>query len=202
MDKKLPASIYFDETKGKWIRSCSNPRCKAQILHATKASVMNGYEYKKLCHFCVIKKYAKTAQEREGEVWAKITEAPMYAASNLGRIKNVATNTLLKPQKFCYKMKQYLGVRLYLGHQQYIQRYISRLVYFSHRQHTPKDLQLEVDHLDNNPFNNNLTNLDLKTHIENRRHSVKLYKQGHKNGVKQGPPYGSHNTLGKHWTCK
>tara|TARA_R110001606_G_C14914496_1_gene595797 strand:- start:36 stop:518 length:483 start_codon:yes stop_codon:yes gene_type:complete len=48
-----------------------------------------------------------------------------------------------------------------------------QLVAYAFLNHTPRGHKLVVDHIDNNPLNNNLSNLQIITHIENTQKDKK-----------------------------
>lgn len=101
-------------------------------------------------------KYYK--KDLEGEEWMIIQENPLYSVSNMGRIRNNETNRLLhldESQKY---------VRVGLNNRKHY--YIHRLVYCTF--HNDYDLDgYVIDHIDNNPKNNSLSNLQKITHSEN-----------------------------------
>jgi hypothetical protein len=89
----------------------------------------------------------------EQEIWKQIPMFPTYAASNLGRIKNINKDRIMAQspvddrdyQKVCisYKNKPYT-------------KKVSRLVWAAFNDCDCPDT---IDHIDGNPKNNNITNL-------------------------------------------
>lgn len=92
------------------------------------------------------------------EQWMIIPDYPLYSISSCGRVKNNKTNRLLhldEHQKY---------VRIQFNNKKHY--YVHRLVYCVFH----NDYNLEgyvVDHIDNNPKNNNLQNLQKITQQEN-----------------------------------
>ena len=101
-------------------------------------------------------KYFK--KDLPNEEWLPIKENLLYEVSNLGRIRNIKTNRLLKFDE-CQKY-----VRVCLNNKKHY--YIHRLVYCTF--HDDYDLNgYVIDHIDNNPKNNTLNNLQKITFSEN-----------------------------------
>jgi hypothetical protein len=94
------------------------------------------------------------------EEWKYIENYPNYLVSNLGNIKNTR-NKILKPHN---NGNGYLQVCLYLNNKpKYI--YIHRLVCKHFLENY--DNELEIDHIDINPSNNNINNLRQATRSQN-----------------------------------
>jgi len=116
------------------------------------------------------------------EVWKKVKNYPKYEVSNLGKIKR--NNKILKPIK---TQKNYLQINLSENGE--------AKTYFLHRI-ILKTFVLNlgrkpcVNHIDNNPINNNLNNLEWCTERENRLHCIKQNRQA-------GQPKGEKNTNAK-----
>lgn len=99
-------------------------------------------------------------QDLDGEIWKVIQENPKYSVSNYGRVINNSNNRLLKldtHQKY---------VRVSLNDKKHY--YIHRLVYCTF--HNDYDLEgYVIDHIDKNPLNNHISNLQKITHSENNK---------------------------------
>lgn len=94
------------------------------------------------------------------EEWRDVVGFERYAVSSLGNIKNKKTGRILKPgQKDGYKhyklRKDKKGYNI-TGHR------VVALAFLENPDNKP-----DVDHKDNNPLNNNLTNLRWSTKCEN-----------------------------------
>lgn len=92
------------------------------------------------------------------EEWMIIPEQPNYSVSSCGRVRNNRTNRLLKlDENQKYTRVSFANKRHY---------YLHRLVYCVFH----NDYELEdyvIDHIDNNPRNNNLDNLQKISQSEN-----------------------------------
>jgi hypothetical protein len=101
------------------------------------------------------------------EVWKQITEYPNYSISNWGNVKNMTTDKILVNIK---STRGYLFVGLSKNGKRKM-FLISRLVgeYFLDN----FDPLLEIDHIDRNPQNNNITNLRCVNRSENQRNRNK-----------------------------
>lgn len=100
------------------------------------------------------------------EIWKNIRGYKDYQVSNLGNVKSLNYNNsnkeqLLIPQKLT---KGYLGVRLYKNHS-YKSYRVHRLVYEAFYGKIP--FWMVINHIDENPSNNQLSNLMLCTYKEN-----------------------------------
>ena len=104
-------------------------------------------------------KYYK--KDLEGEEWLEIQESPNYSVSNMGRVRNNRTNRLIKPDK----NQKYTRINLYVNKQKK-HYYLHRLVYCTFYNDYDLDGYV-IDHIDNNPDNNKLDNLQKITHSEN-----------------------------------
>lgn len=118
----------------------------------------NYQEYLKNHPIRHIRKAEFYIKDLENEEWKIIEENPLYSVSNLGRIKNNKTNRILKIdtnqkyQRVCLNTKKHY--------------YVHRLVYCTFN----NDYDLDgfvIDHIDSNPSNNKLNNLQKITHKEN-----------------------------------
>lgn len=100
----------------------------------------------------------------EGEEWRIVQENPLYSVSNKGRVRNNKTNRLLHldtSQKY---------VRVSFNDKKHY--YLHRLVYCTFNNDWDLDGYV-IDHLDSNPLNNNLDNLEKVTHSENNKRRFK-----------------------------
>ena len=95
------------------------------------------------------------------EIWKPVLGFEgKYEVSNLGNVKSLIRNKLLKP----VSNRNYLFVNLTLG-KGFKPKYIHRAVWESFNGHIPEGLQ--INHLDENKLNNSLSNLSLVTPREN-----------------------------------
>lgn len=105
------------------------------------------------------------------EVWKDIKDYQgIYKISNYGKVLNVKTNKLRKLQVHKVKNKHRIynkcGVCLWKN-KKYKNFTLSRLVYETFIGNVPDGFQ--IDHIDNNPQNNRLDNLQLLTPSENNK---------------------------------
>ena len=101
------------------------------------------------------------------ENWKKIKDfEDLYEVSNIGRVRRKTTKRLIKPSIVGNRVKYY-QVQLYRNKKR-THVYVHRLVYQAFIGELQKDLQ--VDHIDNNPFNNCVNNLQ---QLDNRANSSK-----------------------------
>jgi hypothetical protein len=102
------------------------------------------------------------------EIYITIQEFPNYQISNLGNVKNVRTKRILSPQtdKDGYKL-----VCLYNNKVAKTKR-LHRLLgqYFIPNPENKK----EIDHIDNNPSNNELSNLRWASSSDNKKNRNKV----------------------------
>ena len=92
----------------------------------------------------------------------------LYKISNCGRIKNQKSNKILKPyvMQIQCKNKKYLIHRIRLSKNNKLKAFlVHRLVWVAFNGVIPQGYQ--IDHIDNNPQNNRLQNLQLLTRSEN-----------------------------------
>lgn len=98
----------------------------------------------------------------EKEIWKQIPMFPTYAASNTGKIKNINKDRLMKfnnaditrdYQKVClsYKNKHYT-------------KKVARLIWAAFN---GCECDKTINHIDNNPLNNNIENLECISNQEN-----------------------------------
>lgn len=107
----------------------------------------------------------------EVEVWKRIEGYKMYEVSSLGKVRNYKTGRILKP---C-KSGGYLTVGLMTEDNKLQTRMVHRLVA---KAFIPNPLNKpQVNHLDKNGYNNNVTNLEWTTNKENSIHRSTGVKQ-------------------------
>lgn len=103
------------------------------------------------------------------EVWKNIPEFNNYQVSNLGNVRSLnyrrkgKTNVLSKR----INNRGRFAINIYKDGNQYANKLISVLVAKSFLNHKPCVSKLVVDHIDNNPLNDSLYNLQLITQREN-----------------------------------
>ena len=102
----------------------------------------------------------------EEEIYVQIKDFPNYCVSNLGNIKYIKTNTILKQR---FDKNGYKRVNLYDKNRKILTKRTHRLVIEAFKENV--DNKLCVDHIDNNRENNNICNLRYATHQENTRNS-------------------------------
>ncbi len=103
------------------------------------------------------------------EVWKDIVDFPNYQVSNLGNVKNIKTNKILKwmenPKNegryICYEVILYNLTRK-VGFHKKVHRLVAEAFL------TNPENKSDIDHIDGNTSNNNLTNLRFATRTENR----------------------------------
>lgn len=119
---------------------------------------VNSQEHLKKEETIVRKKPKYFENNLEGEKWKVVQENPLYSVSNKGRVRNNGTNRLLhldENQKY---------TRVSFNDKKHY--YLHRLVYCTF--HNDYDLEgFVIDHLDSNPKNNTLENLEKVTISEN-----------------------------------
>ena len=110
------------------------------------------------------------------EIWKEIKGFEDYEVSSLGRVKSLARTITHKDGKV-YKHKSkilklktgshgYLAVNIFKDTKSKT-RTIHQLVAEAFLNHTPNGYKSVVDHIDNNPLNNELGNLQIISHREN-----------------------------------
>ena len=110
------------------------------------------------------------------EVFLPIKNFPDYCVSNLGNVKNIKTNKILKQSA---NKEGYIRLKIYKNGKQY-NKNVHQLVANAFLENV--DNKLCIDHIDNNKENNNVSNLRFATHQENGR-NTKMYKNN-TSGVK------------------
>ena len=101
------------------------------------------------------------------EIFKQIPDYPNYEASNLGSIKSLkrGNEKILKPT---LDDVGYYFVTLWEKGNRKFHR-VHQLVAMAFLNHKPCKYKLVVDHIDNNPLNNRLNNLQVITNRENLR---------------------------------
>jgi hypothetical protein len=94
------------------------------------------------------------------EIWQDIPEWDDYQVSNLGRVRRKPK--LLKEQTI--KGRKFVSLRRGGKNRLFA---VSQVVAMGFLDHTPCGFDLVVDHIDNNPLNNNVDNLQVITNAEN-----------------------------------
>lgn len=138
-----------------------------------------------------IKNYPAYTITEDGEVWSSCRKKPFT----------------LKPQG-ATQNKRYLQVRLFnhertpKGIKKGVLHYIHRLVYETYVGEVPKGKT--IDHIDNNPFNNHYTNLQIMTQSDNssKANSSKRKLVGLRDIILDLKNQGWNNTmLAEHFDC-
>ena len=132
------------------------------------------------------------ASVNEEEIYAQIKDFPDYCVSNLGNIKYIKTNTILKQRFDKYGYKR---VNLYDKNRKILTKRTHRLVIEAFKENVEN--KLCVDHIDNNRENNNICNLRYATHQENTRNRVigKNSTSGIKGVTKEGNKWKARITI-------
>lgn len=115
--------------------------------------------------------------EQQNEIWKYIKDFPQYQVSNLGRIlslKNPKSPKILKGQ---ITKKGYHQVHLRDLNGKNYSKQVHRLVLETFLP-CPNMNILEVNHKDENKLNNNLSNLEWITHMENVRYGTCSQRSG------------------------
>lgn len=109
------------------------------------------------------------------EIWKnlKISGYEHFIVSNFGRVKNTKTDHLMTPCDngngyLCYRLKNN-GKIIY----KYAHRLVAELFLDSW------DEKLQVNHIDEDKYNNYVDNLEMVTDSQNKKHSKKFYVNGH-----------------------
>jgi hypothetical protein len=118
------------------------------------------------------------------DIWMTIPNTnEIYEASNLGKIKRVSGLVKNNINGGCRKVggkelsqktksNGYKEVSLYISPMKSKMTYVHRAVYFAFN--PDKDIALQVNHIDGDKSNNNISNLELCTPSKNVRHSYNV----------------------------
>jgi hypothetical protein len=98
------------------------------------------------------------------EIWRQIPMFPTYAASNLGRIKNIKRDTIMAQSDI--DNRQYQKVSISYKNKPYTKK-VARMVWAAFN---GCDCPDTIDHIDGNVLNNNIENLNC---ISNRLNSMR-----------------------------
>lgn len=109
-----------------------------------------------------------TVADLPGEIWKQIPNYHHYEASNLGRIRSLRFNRI-KPMKPTVIQRNYRQVNLRSDNKGK-QLLVHRLIALTFIPNT--DGKLEVNHLDGDKSNNNVSNLEWSSNRENIAHAV------------------------------
>lgn len=163
--KKLSKMVYAHRLVAEYF--LENPNKFTYVIHLDKNKKNNYYSNLQWVETCPNGWFGAPRKKRyfeknlKNEKWKIIPELPNYSISSKGRVRNNQTNRILH---FEDKQK-YLRVTLRTGNKNK-HYYIHRLVYCVFN----NDYDLNgfvIDHIDNNPRNNCLENLQKITQKEN-----------------------------------
>ena len=107
------------------------------------------------------------------ELWETISidgKITRYAVSSFGRIRNNKTGRILRPT---YESRGYYRACLSNGRSKdYTKVYVHRLILTCFRVSNPKN-KSDVNHINGNPSDNRIENLEWATRLENIRHALR-----------------------------
>lgn len=116
---------------------------------------------------------SETQSPQDEEAWKPVVGfEDFYEVSNLGRVRRTETHHILRPS---YDNHGYPRVHLSINGQSRVIR-IHQIVAKTFLKSLQTDLV--VNHIDNNPCNNQIENLEYVTRQENLRHAVKQGRMG------------------------
>ena len=98
----------------------------------------------------------------EQEIWKQIPMYPTYAASNLGRIKNIKKDKIMTQGKNDVN-RDYQKVCISYRNKPYTKK-VSRLVWAAFND---CECELTINHIDGDPINNNINNLECISNKDN-----------------------------------
>lgn len=112
------------------------------------------------------------------ETFVKIDGFEKYEVSNLGKVRNIKSGRILKPQ---LTKKGYLKHPLY-GHDKQKKLFLHRIIAIAFIDNPGKKPQ--VNHIDENKLNNDLRNLEWCTVRENAIHGTRVKRIAEKQSIK------------------
>lgn len=110
----------------------------------------------------------KSKVKVQKEIFKTILNYPNYKVSNLGNVKSLRRKGILEDKllKLSIDSNGYYKVSLLVNGKQSNIR-VHLLVAYEFLNHKPNGLKTVVDHIDNNPLNNNVKNLQIITNRAN-----------------------------------
>lgn len=111
-----------------------------------------------------------TTEELQAEIWKPIPGFEhFYEVSNMGRVRGVRRNRLRSPN---LTVKGYLHIALFCYGERFKPIAIHRLVAWAFI--GPQKSGIVVNHLDGNPQNNRLSNLEYCTRKQDTQHAIRM----------------------------